>query len=105
MKSKIVNQLIVEENLKRLKTENEAKKNETEQKIKEKETREGKKVKNKKIFEIRDQRIKERLLKKQKDLENHEEKALKLFKSSQSHLKAQFSSWTPPHRHAEVNFS
>ena len=104
MKSKIVNQLMVEENLKRIKQENEVKKTVTEQRIKEKEMREVKKVRNTKIFEIRDQRIKERLIKKQKDIEDHEEKALKLFQNSQSHLKAQINSFTPPHRHLDVIF-
>lgn len=102
LKSKIVHQLLVEENLKRLKVEEEAQKTQIEQKIREKETREGQKIRNTRLFEIRDKRIKERLLKKQKDIDKHEEQALKMFQNSQIQLKTQYSVYTPTHKHIEV---
>lgn len=96
IKSKIVNQLMVEENLKRIKQENEIRKIVTEQRIRDREMRDVKKVRNTKIFEKRDKRIKERLQKKQKNIEDHEEKALNLFQTNQTHLKTQFNSHNPP---------
>ena len=102
IKSKLVNQLLVEENLKKMKIEEEAQKLLIEQKIKDKESREAPRGTNKRIFILRDQRIKERLLKRQNDLDQHEQQALKMFQNSQSTLKAHSSTFTPTYKCVEV---
>lgn len=102
IKSNIVNQLLVEENLKKLKIEEEAQKLLIEQKIKDKISRETSKALNKKIFLLRDQRIKERLLKKQNDLDQHEKQALKMFQNSQITFKTHSSTFTPTYKYVEV---
>jgi hypothetical protein len=118
IKNQIIKRLTVQENLKKLKKEEEESRLANEKKIKEKEKREKKYKKNTKIFEIRDQRIKERLEKKQKDIEENEIQALKDFKpgnyennyfplmisTSNGEYKYKYHSSTPTNNYIEVSF-
>ncbi|OMJ69654.1 hypothetical protein SteCoe_32569 [Stentor coeruleus] len=101
-KNQIIHKLTVEENLKIIKKQEEEARKATEQKIKQKEKREKILNRNTKNFEIRDKRIKERLEKKNRDIEEHELEAMKMDYKSQAELKNHYQSYTPPHRHVEV---
>lgn len=101
-KNQIIHKLTVEENLKIIKKQEEEARKVTEQKIKQKEKREKILNRNTRNFEIRDKRIKERLEKKNRDIEEHELQAMKIDYKSQAELKNYNQSYTPPHRHVEV---
>jgi predicted Holliday junction resolvase-like endonuclease len=108
LKKAILNELSVSQKLKRLKKEEEDKKRKIEEKIKEKEAREIIKLKNHKLFEIRDERIKEILQKKKKEEEEHEIKGLQYSVQMKSKEKlAGLPSFhtTPQHQHTRVNLN
>lgn len=108
LKRTIFNELSVTRKLKQLKKFEEDKKRKIEDKIKEKDTREPFKYKNNKLFELRDQRIKEILNKKRKEEEEHEIKGLSYSIISKSKDKLPnfhsntFTSTTPQHLRAKV---
>ena len=110
LKRAIFNELSVSRNLKQLKKVEEVKKKKIEEKIKEKESREPIKFKNLKLFELRDQRIKEILQKRKKEEEEHELKGLSYSIHSKSKEKIlpfhsnNFISSTPQHQHTRVRF-
>lgn len=110
LKRAIFNELSVSRNLKQLKKVEEVKKKKIEERIKEKETREPTKFKNWRLYEIRDQRIKEILEKKRKEEEEHELKGLNYSINSKSKERlapfhsSNFISSTPQHQHTRVRF-
>lgn len=97
IKKAIYYQLTVEENLKKLQKKEENDKKLIEDRLKEKDSREIIKTVNKKIFELRDQRIKAKLDKKKKDLEAHELKGLN-YKPVTKEKPSHYTSLTPHYK-------
>ena len=103
IKHRIIKRLVVQENQKKIKEEEEESRKTIEQKVKDKEKREKVCPQNSRNYEIRDKRIKERIEKKLKDVEEHEIKAMKEYQPSGTENKSQYQSYTPPHRYVEVS--
>lgn len=94
LKKAIFYQLTVEENLKKLHQKEENEKKQIETRIKQKESRGIVKHINKKLFELRDQRIKAKLEKKKRDLEAQELKGLN-YKPLTKEKPEHYTSFTP----------
>lgn len=95
IKKNIIKKINVEKNLKRLKIEDETRRKNFESKLFVKSCRSNSKIMNEsKIrFEKHDKRIKEILLKKQKDLEEHEKNALNCMSMQKDEFKTVYSSF------------
>lgn len=104
IKKRVIQRMTVQENLKKIKQEEEESRKAIEEKTKAKEKREKNIVKNVKNFEIRDKRIKERLRKKKIDLETHEKEALKSVYHSDPVSKSYYI-YTPTNNYLEVTFT